>query len=592
MKKIILIALFFKSLLCFSQSELLANQYYERGEFEKATILFEEVVAKNPTNSSYLLKLVYCYQQLESFDKAEKILISFLKKYKQTQILVEIGYNYQLQKKEKEAEDYYNKAFDKIEENPSNAYSIAPTFEKKSQLQNAMKAYEIAKTKNSQLNFNYQMALLYGQMGQLEEMIDKLLDEVTEKPQTTAMIQNYLMRFMENNTESTFDNLLRKSLLLRVQQTQDIYWNQFLSWFFVQQRQFDRAFVQEKAIYKRAPESLSNILSLAEFAIEEKELETAKEILIFVLENTQNKDLQISAHSFLFEMKLENVTSADYELLEKEFELILKKYGISPYSLELQKLFARFQTFYLNKPNSAITLLENALKLPLNEFQVGEVKMLLGDIYLHKEQFNQALLMFAQVETNLKNDEIGNQATFKMAQTAYFSADFDWALTQLKVLKSSTSLLIANDALEIYLLINGQTYADSSRTALKKFAKGDFYRFQNKTQQAIEGFEKIKELKENEEIMDLTLLRLGTCYQKQKKYTEAIANYKTLIDDYEDSIYSDEALYFLGLVYLIDLNNPSEAQKYFEKIIFNHQDSIYFVEARKKFRAIRGDSNL
>jgi hypothetical protein len=28
------------------------------------------------------------------------------------------------------------------------------------------------------------------------------------------------------------------------------------------------------------------------------------------------------------------------------------------------------------------------------------------------------------------------------------------------------------------------------------------------------------------------------------------------------------------------------------KIIFNHQDSIYFVEARKSFRKLRGDKNL
>ena len=368
MNQFISILLLFCLQIGFSQTEQLADQYFERGDFEKATLAYEEVVVKNPTNSSYILKLVVCYQQLSAFEKADEKLQAYFKKYKQPQILVEIGYNFQLQKKETEAQKYYKDAFAKIEENPSNAYAIAPAFEKKSMLENALKAYQLGLSKDPNMNFNYQMAQIYGQMGQLGEMIERFLDEVTERPQATATIQNYLMRFMENNESEQFSDLLRKSLLLRVQKTQDIYWNQFLSWYFVQQRQFDRAFVQEKAIFKRAPESISNIVNLAEMAIEDEAHETAKEMLQFILENTQNLDLQMTVHFYLLEMRLKNAMPEDYVLLEKDFELILKKYGISPYSLNLQLLFARFQTFYLNQSEKGKQILETAIKLPLNDF--------------------------------------------------------------------------------------------------------------------------------------------------------------------------------------------------------------------------------
>ena len=592
MKHLILFLLILANFAGFSQTEVLAEQYFERGDFEKATLAFEEVVEKNPTNTGYLLKLVVCYQQMTAFSKANDKLQAHYKKFKQPQLLVEIGYNFQLQKKDAEAQKYYQDAFAKIEENPSNAYSIAPAFEKKSLLENALKAYQLGLSKEPKMNFNYQMAQIYGQMGQLEEMIERFLDEVTERPQATATIQNYLMRFMENATEEQFGDLLRKSLLLRVQKTQDIYWNQFLSWYFVQQRQFDRAFVQEKAIFKRAPESLSNIVNLAELAIEDNSNDTAKEMLEFILENTQNLDLQMRVHYFLLEMRLKKAVPEDYLVLENDFELILKKYGISPFSLELQLLQARFLTFYLNKSEQAKQQLETAMKLPLNEFQTAEIKMLLGDILLREEKFNQALLLYAQVETDLKNDEIGNEASFKMAQTTYFNADFEWALTQLKVLKSSTSQLIANDALEIFLLINDQTHADSAQVALKKFAKADFYRFQNKIDLAIAHFKKIALEHKGEEIEDLALLRLGTCYEIQNNHAEALNNYVRLMTEFPESIYVDEALYFAGNIYLNVLNDTAEAQKCYEKIIFNHQDSIYFVEARKKFRKIRGDDNL
>jgi hypothetical protein len=46
-----------------------------------------------------------------------------------------------------------------------------------------------------------------------------------------------------------------------------------------------------------------------------------------------------------------------------------------------------------------------------------------------------------------------------------------WALKQFKELKAANTQLIANDALEYFLLINDNTVADSTQTALKEFAK-------------------------------------------------------------------------------------------------------------------------
>jgi hypothetical protein len=54
----------------------------------------------------------------------------------------------------------------------------------------------------------------------------------------------------------------------------------------------------------------------------------------------------------------------------------------------------------------------------------------------------------------------------------------------------------------------------------------------------------------------------------------------------------DEALFFSAEIYNKKLKEIEKAKLLYEKIIFNHEDSIYFVEARKSFRQLRGDSNL
>ena len=592
MHKFILLFVLICSSIVSSQNEQLAQHYYERGEFEKALLSYQELLKTHSLNGPYFIRLIDCYQQLQQFEKAESKLLESIAKNKYANLYVELGYNYQLQKNQEKADLNYKIAIEKIKENPSNVYGIASSFEKKVLLDYALQAYQTAISLDPKYKFNYQMAQVYGQMGKQDMMIEKYLDEMYENPQNSVMVQNQLTRFMNDEAGDSFNEMLRKALLVKVQKNQDLFWNQMLSWFFVQQKEYGKAFIQEKAIYKREPDSFSNIVNLAELAIEENENEIAGEILSFILENTQDLDLQIFAQEYLMRIKIEKAQKTDYSKIESELELLLKQYGVSPYSLALQRLQAEFSAFYQNNPEKGKLVLQKAMELALNKFQLAEAKMELADILLYEEKFNQALLYYSQIEEDLKNDVLGHEASLKAAKTSYFKADFDWALTQLKVLKSASTQLIANDALELFLLINDNTVADSTRTALKKFSKGDFYLYQNKNQEALTQFQQILKDHKGEEIEDETILRIGQTYQELTDYNNALLFYQQIIDNHPESIYRDEALFFSAEIYNKHLNQPEKAKPLYEAVLFNHQDSIHFVEARKNFRQLRGDSNL
>jgi len=590
---LVLVFLFF-SLAHFGQNEQLAQNYFDSGAFEKALLSYQELLKNQPGNSTYFLRMVECYQQLEQYDKAEKEISERLLKYKQATLLIELGYNYQLQKNTTKAESLYEEALLKINEAPTNVYSVAATFEKKVLLNYALRAYETAFAIDPKARFNYQMGLLYGQLGQPDKMIDKFLDELYTNPQNSVLIQNQLSRFMNDDTDEQFNNQLRKALLIRAQQNQDIYWNQMLSWFYVQQKDYGKAFIQEKAIYKREPESFSNIVSLGELTIEDNEDELAKEIFTFILENTNDLDLQIQSHYYLTQMQIEKALPKEYPQIDANLELLLKKYGVSPYTLSLQLMQANFATFKRNNPEQGKAILERTMALPLNRFQMADAKMELADILLFENKFNQALIYYSQIQEDLKNDVIGHEASLKAAKTSFFNIDFDWALSQLKVLKSASTQLIANDALELFLLINDNTVADSTQTALKLFAKADFLVYQNKKEEALQQFQAILKDHQSEDdvIADVTLLRLGELYEALRDIPKALASYQNIIDNFPESIYRDEALYFSAEIYHKNLQLPDKAKALYEALLFNHQDSIYFVDARKKYRLLRGDSNL
>lgn len=592
MKKNLIFLFLFLCFFAKAQNEQLANNYFDRGEFEKALVSYEELLKAQVGNSNYFQRVIECYQQLQQYDKAEKAILERLDKYRQSNLLIELGYNYQLQKDDAKATKYYDQAIEKIKTNANEVYGIAYVFERKALVDYALLAYQTALAKEPKMSFNFQMALLYGQKGNTDLMIETFLAESYQNPQNLPIIQNQLSRFMTEDADENFNNSLRKALLLRTQKTQDVFWNDFLSWYYVQLKEYGKAFIQQKAIYKRNPESFSNIVNLAQMAIEDKDNEAAKEILTFVLDNTNDLDLLIQAHSYLVEMKIDNATEKDYPAITQELDLLLKEFGISPYTLSLLKLDANFSAFHLKNTEKAKTILKNAMDMPLNKYQMAEVKMDLADILLYEEKFNQALIYYSQIENDLSGDVVGQEASLKTAKTSYYKTDFEWASHQLKVLKSASTQLIANDALDLFLLISDNTVEDSTQVALKKFARGDFLLYQNKKQEALSQFQLILKEHKSEEIEAVTLLRIGKIYEKLGDYTKALENYSEIITNHKDAIYVDEALYFSADIYNLKLNDAEKAKPLYEEMIFKHEDSIYYVDSRKKYRQLRGDNNL
>ena len=592
MKKIVSIIILLFIFHAQAQNEQLANNYFDRGEFEKALVSYEDLLKSQEGNGNYFQRVIDCYQQLQQFDKAQKALQDRLDKYKQNNLLVELGFNYQLQKNQEKAKTYYDQAIEKIKKNVNEVYGIAYSFERKTLIDYSLLAYKTALSIEPKLNFNFQMAVLYGQQGNTDLMIDTFLQEAIQNPQNLPIIQNQLSRFMTEDGNPAFIESLKKALIIKTQKSQDVFWNDFLSWFFIQQKEYGKAFIQQKAIYKRNPESFSNIVNLAQMAINDNDQDSATDILTFVLDNTKDLDLQIQAHTYLLQMKIDHALDKDYPALTTEIDNLVKEFGISVYTLPLLKLQANFIAFQLKNPEKGKEILKSLMQMPLNRNQQAEVKMELADILLFEEKYNQALIYYSQIDEDMGADPIGQEASLKTAKTSYYKGDFKWAEHQLKVLKSATTELIANDALDLYLLINDNSQADSLQVALKKFARADFLLFQNKKSEALEQFLAILKENKGDEIEPVTYLRIGKIYEKAADFTKALENYDFIITQHKDCIYIDEAIYYSAEIYNLQLNNPEKAKALYEEIIFHHEDSIYYVDARNKYRKLRGDTNL
>ncbi len=582
--------LFLSSFWVSAQNEQLAFNYIDAGEYEKAVTILEEVYSKN--KNLYLDKLLYCYQQLQQYEKALKFINELKPKNNNPSLLVEEGYIYQLQKKQPEADKKYQEALNEIDKNANFAYNLGSIFERKVLLDWALKAYEKGQKANPNLNFDYQTAMIQGQLGNLEVMLNKLLDYGFNTPDGTPMVQNQLTRFLMDDTDGSFATTIRKNLLLRTQKSQDVYWNQFLSWFFVQQKEYGKAFVQEKAVYKRNPESIYNLLTIGSQAMEEKQYEEAKAVFAFIFENSNDIGFKLKMQHLVTSMEIESALPKEYPAIDLKLQELLKTYGINQESLDLQILSAHFKTFYLNQSKIGLDILNETLKLPLNIRNESRVKMELADIMVYDEKFNQAILYYAQVEDNLKNDVLAHEASLKLAKANFYKKDFDWTLQQVKVLKQSPSLLIANDAVEMFLLIQDNSAEDSLRVALQSYATADLKLYQNKKEEALQLFLAILQKHKGESIEEGTLFKVGKIYEEKGDFNKALSYYQNILDNHKDGIYKDEALYFSAEIYRKHLLDNEKAKALYEKVVLEHPDSLYYTESRKQYRTLRGDTTI
>jgi tetratricopeptide (TPR) repeat protein len=590
LRKIVFFMLFLSSFWVSAQNEQLAFNYIDAGEYEKAVTILEEVYSKN--KNLYLDKLLYCYQQLQQYEKALKFINELKPKNNNPSLLVEEGYIYQLQKKQPEADKKYQEALNEIDKNANFAYNLGSIFERKVLLDWALKAYEKGQKANPNLNFDYQTAMIQGQLGNLEVMLNKLLDYGFNTPDGTPMVQNQLTRFLMDDTDGSFATTIRKNLLLRTQKSQDVYWNQFLSWFFVQQKEYGKAFVQEKAVYKRNPESIYNLLTIGSQAMEEKQYEEAKAVFAFIFENSNDIGFKLKMQHLVTSMEIESALPKEYPAIDLKLQELLKTYGINQESLDLQILSAHFKTFYLNQSKIGLDILNETLKLPLNIRNESRVKMELADIMVYDEKFNQAILYYAQVEDNLKNDVLAHEASLKLAKANFYKKDFDWTLQQVKVLKQSPSLLIANDAVEMFLLIQDNSAEDSLRVALQSYATADLKLYQNKKEEALQLFLAILQKHKGESIEEGTLFKVGKIYEEKGDFNKALSYYQNILDNHKDGIYKDEALYFSAEIYRKHLLDNEKAKALYEKVVLEHPDSLYYTESRKQYRTLRGDTTI
>ncbi|MFL0100709.1 tetratricopeptide repeat protein [Tenacibaculum maritimum] len=587
MKKILFVTfLIFSNVIIAQNDYLIAENYYRQGAYEKATQFYLKLYGKNKYNTTYLRKLISCYQETGNFLQADKLLRERIKQQpSQIYLNIFLGYNYERQQKNEKAKEFYSKTLQLLEKDANYGGVVGRAFREYNLLDYAIKAYEKAMLKQPKANFSFQIAQIYGEQGNVEKMFQSYINMIDKNANYLKNVKRYISRYITDDNEDQNNILLKKTLLKKSISNPKNAWNQLLSWLFIQQKDFGKAFIQEKALYAREDKFLSRMKKLGEISFENKDYEIAQKSFDFFISKTTYPQEKIDGIYHKVQIAILQKKLG----VEEKIQAIFEEYGKNKTTLPIQIAYADYLTFQKNQPEKAKQVLEEAMLFTTSKFQEAQLKIKLGDILVFTEQFNKALLYFTQVQTKLKGHTLAQEARFKVAQTSYFKNDFKWAMAQLKVLKSSSSQLIANDATELFLIISDNQSKDSIPSGLKRYAKADLLAFQNKNEDAIIVLNDVIIAFKGQPIEDEALFKQAKLFIEEAKFDSAISNLENIIRLKVDGILVDDSLYELAELYRTKLNQPEKASEYYQKIIFDHQSSIYLVDARKKYRKLRGE---
>lgn len=581
-----------------AQKARLCLEYYKNGEFEKAAECFKDIHERDRTQDFYYERYLGCLMELEDFEEADKMVKKAIKAApEKVERYVDYGAIFERQGKTTEANEQYEKAIKLLPAGQQQILKLSNSFAQRKQYDYAIETFDKGeKLLKEKSLFAYEKGNVYRLKGDAPKMVESYLDALVFLPNRMTNIQAFFQRYLPELTGS-YEELTKQLYSRSQKEPNNSLYPELLIWVYMQDGDYESAFIQAKAMDKRLGENGSRIYKLAETAINEKEYDAAIIALEYITKEKGSSCIYyVDAKQKLLNTKRTRLTlgyaykQEEIAQLEAEYEAFLNEFGRSRKTAAIMQELADLEALFLNNLEKAIKIMEEVIAIPMMQRNdLAEAKLKLGDLYLMKSEIWEATLLYSQVDKEMKDAPIGEMARYKNAKLSYYKGDFAWAQDQLDVLKGSTSELISNDAIDVSVFIMEHFNLDTTAHSMKLFAEADLLIFQNRFEDAFRQMDSITSLYKGHGLGDDVYMAKAKVYIKKRQFETAIQEMEQILEKYPDGILVDNAIFQMAELYENELKNPQKAMELYEKILMEHMGSTFTVEARKRFRRLRGD---
>ncbi len=576
-----------------------AKQYLLKGEFDKAAATYKQLLDYSPNDAELQQSYLLCLLGMKDYTNAEKLIKKQIKSDRSNQKLqYSLAKIYRAEGEEKKATKLFTTIIDDLKPLDEEIRYYADQFEKDNMLDYAIATYEKARTLQKENTYLYaeELAVLFDKKGDKDKALNNLLDLYISHPEKSEDIRATFQRIMDKPEKLA--SLQQKVRTRIAVDTNQMGFPDLMAWMFIQQNKYDSAFIQIKTIDNKLNERGLRVLDFARISLREKQFSAALSGYNFVIAKGVEEPFYAVARSEKLTclneqiQQLPNYTIADVTKIATEYADFLEAFPAFKLK-ETMREYAQFEAKYVHDIQKAIAILDEVVTANnVDKTFKGYCKLDMGDYQLINNDIWESSLLYSQVDKEFKQDMLGEEARFKNAKLSYYTGDFDWAQGQLDVLKASTSELIANDALNLSVLITeNNPPADSNSAPLLMYARADLLEFQNKNDEALAVLDSITTEYPKHPLLDDILMARAFISIKKQEFNDAAMHLQKIVTSYGEDVLADDALYNLALINENRFNNKDEAKRLFEELILKYPGSTYINEARKNFRRLRGNKS-
>lgn len=577
--------------------EQLAAQYFKNGEYDKAEVYYKKLF-KRYNDEFFFQYYIDCLLKLEEFKEAEKTVEKRIKKEQNPVLWVTLGQVYKAAGDDKKAFASYSKALTEIPPFQRQIDALAEAFTDANELDFVVKTYTKGrKLLNGLYTYRFELAKIYTQQGNFALAVDEYLEALLEDRNQITKVKTELLDALADDQAREKKAVFEEAVIGKIQrQPQKDVFPELLMWHFSQEKKFRQALAQAKALDRRNREDGARVTSMAHICRANKAYDVAIDGYKYVIKKGEDNYYYLSCKRDLVNTLYEKAvdggeyTSQELEELEQTFLTTLDELGRNGNVAKMMMNLAELYTFYMHNTDKGIDLLYQVLELPgIDKEDLALAKIQLADALLFTGEVWETTLLYSQAEKMFKTSDIGRTAKLKNAKLAYYTGQFEWARAQLNVLKAATSDFIANDALYLSMLISDNSYLDSTYAALSTFARADLLLYQNKLDSAKMALDSIEQFHPGHSLIDDILFKRGEIAERENDFELAVTYYGRIQSDFSEDLLADDAIYKLAQLYETKLNSTSKAMENYQNLLLHYPGSLYTVEARKRYRALRGD---
>ncbi len=593
----------------------LANEYLLKGAKKKAREIYSELSKSDVNNNFIYNNYLGVLLDLGEYDEAHAYVKKILRKDPDNlQCRLDAGLIFVHAGDLNKADKYFKEVIAENKTSVQRIKMISDYFMAKSLIDYGVLALtQSRQSLRNQYLFCLELAMLYRIKGSRDEMVNEYLSYVTQNASNIQYVKNVMQALLTKPEEL---ESLEKLLYDKVQQYPDVeVFSDLLIWVNLQQKNFSSAFIQARAYDKRYKRDGERTMEVARVALDNEDYYNATKIYRYVIREYSESQNYLQAQLGLIHTREARVKKSfpvkkdSVKMLIQDYKKFISQHPENPNALEARRSEALLFANYLDEKDTAISILSSLiLNSRTSLYLKSKSKIDLGDIYLLKNEPWESSLLFSQVEKTQKESPLGYEAKLKNAKLSYYRGDFRLAQEHLDILKQATTREIANDALDLSILIKENILIDSTGEALKEFANIELLLYQNKIDDALERIQMLKSGRiekrgtdldtgeksgekniSNQTILDDVYWLEANIRMKKGEFEKSISLLQKIRDDYPTDILADDAYFLQGDIYENQLHNKEKAMEIYRDFLTVYPGSVYAAEARKRFRSLRGD---